>query len=148
MPTTMLPNLFFIYSCNWRWDTAWQDAYEEARRVVYHGTSILLISFSLVDPDSFANVMDFWVKEANLDELKNVPVSQPLFLSPNLELKLTSNKVATHSLNLWPSFWDIQCTPWHTMIFGQENLKLNFQIWQIHTVPSSPGFTPFQSRYK
>ena len=55
-----------------------QEEYEEARRVGYSGTDVLLISFSLVEPHSLDNVINLWAKEANLDVLKNVPVSQSL----------------------------------------------------------------------
>ena len=72
--------------------------YEEARRVCYPDTDILLVTFSLVEPDSFSNVVDFWAQEANLDVLKNVPVSQPFLPSPNV--KLTPNIVVAHYLHL------------------------------------------------
>ena len=58
-----------------RWDTVGQEGYEEARRVCYPDTDILLVTFCLVEPDSFSNVVVFWAQEANLDVLKNVPVS-------------------------------------------------------------------------
>merc|ERR1711971_1472058 len=61
------------------WDTAGQEAYEEARRVCYSGTDVLLIAFSIVEPDSLANVENLgnnatsWAKEANLPALKDAP---------------------------------------------------------------------------
>ena len=59
-----------------RWDTAGQEAYEEARRVCYSGTDVLLIGFSIVEPDSLANVENLWAKEANLETLRDAPVGQ------------------------------------------------------------------------
>ena len=74
---TQLPHLF-IYTGTIRWDTPGREEFEEARRVGHSGTDVLLISFSLVEPDSLDNVINYWAKEANLDVLKNVPVSQSL----------------------------------------------------------------------
>ena len=76
MPTTQLPHLFV--TGNLRWDTPWQEEYEEARRASYGGTDVLLISFSLVEPHSLNNVINLWAKETNLYVPKNVPVSQSL----------------------------------------------------------------------
>lgn len=69
-------NQIILHSCIFRWDTAGQEAYEEARRVCYDGTHVLLIGFSVVEPDSLANVENLWAKEAKLDALKNAPVGQ------------------------------------------------------------------------
>merc|ERR1711990_574220 len=55
------------------WDTAGQEAYEEARRVCYDGTHVLLIGFSVVEPDSLANVENLWAKEAKLEALRDAP---------------------------------------------------------------------------
>merc|ERR1711934_88780 len=55
------------------WDTAGQEEYAEARKSCYEGTSILLIGFSLVEPDSLANVAATWEAEANLDKLRKAP---------------------------------------------------------------------------
>merc|ERR1711934_1177449 len=55
------------------WDTAGQEEYEEARKTCYQGTSILLIGFSMAEPDSLANVETLWAKEANLEALRRTP---------------------------------------------------------------------------
>merc|ERR1711934_548588 len=55
------------------WDTAGQEEYAEARKSCYEGTSILLIGFSLVEPDSLANVAATWEAEAKLDKLRGAP---------------------------------------------------------------------------
>merc|ERR1712037_871734 len=55
------------------WDTAGQEEYEEARKTCYPGTSILLIGFSMTEPDSLANVETLWAKEANTEGLKKAP---------------------------------------------------------------------------
>merc|ERR1712210_223762 len=55
------------------WDTAGQEEYAEARKTCYQGTSILLIGFSMAEPDSLANVETLWAKEANLEALKKAP---------------------------------------------------------------------------
>ena len=90
----MVLSSLIILTGNSRWDTAGQEGYEDARRVCYAGTDVLLISFSLVEPDSLHNVIYLWAKEANLGGLKNVPVSQSLFPSPNLK--------STSVLATWP----------------------------------------------
>merc|ERR1712233_102649 len=56
------------------WDTAGQEDYEEARRVCYSDTHVLLIGFNVVEPDSLANVENLWAKEATLDGLKKAPI--------------------------------------------------------------------------
>ena len=79
----------FTNSCIFRWDIAGQEAYEEARRVCYDGTHVLLIGFSVVEPDSLANVENLWAKEAKLEALRDAPVGQ---------------KVSSILLNLFESF--------------------------------------------
>jgi len=56
------------------WDTAGQEAFEEARKTCYPGTEILLIGFSHGEPDSLQNVEAVWQKETKLDDLKTAPV--------------------------------------------------------------------------
>ncbi|CAG5132620.1 unnamed protein product [Candidula unifasciata] len=46
------------------WDTAGQDDYDRLRPLSYYDTDILLICFSISDPDSFNNVTDKWYPEA------------------------------------------------------------------------------------
>ena len=69
-------NKIIIYKLIFRWDTAGQEAYEEARRVCYDGTHVVLIGFSVVEPDSLANVENLWAKEAKLEKLRDAPVGQ------------------------------------------------------------------------
>jgi len=57
------------------WDTAGQEEYEEARKLAYPGTQILLIGFSVVNPDSLENVKSVWKAEAQkYPGLKNAPI--------------------------------------------------------------------------
>merc|ERR1712083_847620 len=57
------------------WDTAGQEAYEEARKLAYPGTQILLIGFSVVEPDSLANVTIVWKAETQKHAgLKKAPI--------------------------------------------------------------------------
>ena len=78
-----------IFEVNlFRWDTAGQEAFEEARKTCYPGTEILLIGFSHGEPDSLQNVEAVWQKESKLDGLKNAPVGSkiPMIMSyPSLK---------------------------------------------------------------
>lgn len=56
------------------WDTAGQEEYEATRTLCYPGTHVLLMAFSIVTPDSFANIKNMWVPESKRDGLKGVPI--------------------------------------------------------------------------
>eukprot|EP01087_Luapelamoeba_hula_P023689 TRINITY_DN876_c0_g1_i2.p1 TRINITY_DN876_c0_g1~~TRINITY_DN876_c0_g1_i2.p1 ORF type:complete len:207 (-),score=30.50 TRINITY_DN876_c0_g1_i2:66-686(-) len=45
------------------WDTAGQEEYDKLRHLSYPETDVFLVCYSVVDPDSFANVSARWVKE-------------------------------------------------------------------------------------
>ena len=69
---------------NLRWDTGGVKEYEESRKACYNETDVLLICFSIAEPDTLENVMSYWVEEANMDVLKKVPVSESLLLYKNI----------------------------------------------------------------
>ena len=74
-----------IFEVNlFRWDTAGQEAFEEARKTCYPGTEILLIGFSHGEPDSLQNVEAVWQKETKLDDLKTAPVGSKIPVNDNV----------------------------------------------------------------
>ena len=46
------------------WDTAGHTEYAEARMLAYPGAHVVVIVFSVVEPDSLANVKSAWIEEA------------------------------------------------------------------------------------
>ena len=42
----------------------------------YNGTDVLLIGFSIGEPDSLANVEDLWLGESKLESLKDAKVDE------------------------------------------------------------------------
>ena len=61
------------------------EAYEEARRTCYDDTDVLLICFSIAEPDSLANLVHHdWLGEVNSKVLKTVPVSESFFRSKRM----------------------------------------------------------------
>jgi len=55
------------------WDTAGQEEYDKLRHLSYPETDIFVVCFSVVDPDSYANVSSRWIKELR-DHCPDAPV--------------------------------------------------------------------------
>lgn len=45
------------------YDTSGQDAYDRLRPLSYPGTHVLLVCFSIPEPDTFQNVVEKWIPE-------------------------------------------------------------------------------------
>lgn len=55
------------------WDTAGQEDYERLRPLAYAKSNVILIGFSVDNPDSFENVRHKWVDEAR-ERCPDVPI--------------------------------------------------------------------------
>jgi len=75
-PTTYVPTVFenYVAKCDLPdgksvelalWDTAGQEDYDRLRPLSYPETDVILICFSIAEPDSFENVTEKWVPEVN-----------------------------------------------------------------------------------
>ncbi|CAI2378861.1 unnamed protein product [Moneuplotes crassus] len=72
-PTEYVPTVFDNYSATVEvdgkaialslWDTAGQEDYDRLRPLSYPGTDVFLVCYSVVDPESFENVMKKWLPE-------------------------------------------------------------------------------------
>ena len=56
------------------WDTAGQEDYERLRILAYNDVDVVIIVFSLVNKNSFDNVVDKWIPEYQ-QHLSGLPVS-------------------------------------------------------------------------
>jgi Ras-related C3 botulinum toxin substrate 1 len=111
-PGEYVPTIFDNYTANvfvdgrpislGLWDTAGQDDYDRLRPLSYPDTDVFLICFSLVNPNSFANVADKWSPEIS-HHAPGIVVSIPLVLycqSLLLRLNWLSCLTPSHSLNI------------------------------------------------
>eukprot|EP00092_Neocalanus_flemingeri_P015976 GFUD01017294.1.p1 GENE.GFUD01017294.1~~GFUD01017294.1.p1 ORF type:complete len:202 (-),score=48.98 GFUD01017294.1:62-667(-) len=72
------------------WDTAGQEDYERLRLLAYKDTHVVLMSFSLLDPDSFANIKNAWYPEYQ-EHLKD---AQIVLVGTKYDLKNDSGALA------------------------------------------------------
>lgn len=82
-PTQYVPTVFENYVTDCRvdgkkvqlalWDTAGQEDYERLRPLAYSKAHVILVGFSIDNPDSLDNVRLKWVEEAN-DRCPGVPI--------------------------------------------------------------------------
>ena len=74
-PRGYVPTVFENYSANIMvdgrcislslWDTAGQEEYDRLRTLAYPGTDVFLLCYSVLSPDSYANVKSKWYPELN-----------------------------------------------------------------------------------
>ena len=62
------------------WDTAGQEDYERLRILAYEGVDVVIMAFSMVNKNSFDNILDKWVPEYK-QHLAGIPVNKLLFFS-------------------------------------------------------------------
>jgi len=74
------------------WDTAGQEEYDKMRTVSYPHTDVFVLCFSLVQPNSFANVKNRWYPE-----LKEYCPTTPILLV-GTKLDLTNDDATMRSL--------------------------------------------------
>ena len=65
------------------WDTTGQDDYDRIRPLSYPGTDVFLVCFSVVNPNSFANVAGKWAPEI----VHHCPGVPKILVGTNLELR-------------------------------------------------------------
>jgi small GTP-binding protein len=68
------------------WDTAGQEEYDKLRHLSYPETDVFVVCFSVVDPDSYANVATRWVKELR-EHCPNTPI---LLAGTKIDLRTNS----------------------------------------------------------
>ena len=66
------------------WDTAGQEDYDRLRPLSYPDTDVILICFSIDNPDSMVNITERWVPEVN-------------HFCPNVPVMLVANKKDTRN---------------------------------------------------
>jgi len=46
------------------WDTAGQEEFDQIRKIAYHNADVVLLTFSLNNPDSYDNIKEKWIPDA------------------------------------------------------------------------------------
>ena len=62
-------NLKFNKKCLFLWDTAGQEDYEKLRPMSYPESNVVLICYSIDNPDSLENASEIWAKEIEHDSI-------------------------------------------------------------------------------
>lgn len=70
-----VPTIFENYAATMTWnnrryilnlfDSAGQEEYDQLRIMAYPNTNIFILCFSIVDPDSYSNILSKWIPELN-----------------------------------------------------------------------------------
>lgn len=83
-----------IYQLN-LWDTAGQEEYDSLRYLSYANTDVFILCFSLVEPNSFANIKTKWMAELKNYNMHQVPL---ILVGTKVDLRNNSN-VLQHLAN-------------------------------------------------
>jgi small GTP-binding protein len=93
-PDTYVPTIFDEYAAEVTvsnslkinlnlWDTAGQEEYDRLRILSYPQTSVFLLCFSIVQPESFKNIRAKWYPEISY----NCPTAKIILVGTKLDLK-------------------------------------------------------------
>ncbi|CAF0814105.1 unnamed protein product [Didymodactylos carnosus] len=102
-----VPTIFENYAAtvtlfNKKWilnlfDSAGQEEYDQLRIMAYPNTNVFILCFSVVDPDSYANILSKWIPELNRKLLVIVNTKKMSSYASKVPLILVGTKIDLRS---------------------------------------------------
>lgn len=84
------------------WDSAvGQKGYQRLRPLIYHGTNIFIICYSLNNETSYTNIIEEWIP----DIMQYCPECPFIIVGTKSDLPHTINKDQLSKLNIYPRFY-------------------------------------------
>jgi len=74
------------------WDTAGQEDYERLRILAYEGVDVVIMAFSMVNKNSFDNILDKWVPEYK-QHLAGIPI---VLVGTKKDILTNKNELENH----------------------------------------------------